>query len=266
MKRAAAYIRVSTEEQTEYSPDAQLSEIRRWAAREGFCILEEFIYLDDGISGKNTAKRNAFQRMIADARAKPRPFDAILLWKFSRFARNREDSVVYKSMLRRELGIDVISVSEPLGDDKMGVLFEAMIEAMDEYYSINLAEEVIRGMSEKARRGEPQCTPPYGYRMCHNLLVPRVPEADTVKWIFYQFAEGASYNEIARKLNGLGLRTSRGNPFESRAVSYILHNPVYIGILRWNPKGKTGRKYQQNGLICSPGHHEPLIDQNYGKK
>ena len=79
----------------------------------------------------------------------------ILLWKFSRFARNREDAIVYKSMLRKQLGIEVVSISENVGDDKMSVLIEAMIEAMDEYYSINLAEEVKRGMTEKVSRGEP---------------------------------------------------------------------------------------------------------------
>lgn len=103
---------------------------------------KEFIFLDEGISGRNAAKRPAFNEMIALAKRKPKPFDVILVWKYSRFARNREDSVVYKSMLRKDLNIDVVSISEDVGDDKMSVLFEAMIEAMDEYYSINLAEEV----------------------------------------------------------------------------------------------------------------------------
>ena len=141
-KIAAAYIRVSTEDQIEYSPDAQLAEIRKYAARERYTLPSEFIYVDEGVSGRGTARRDAFNRMIGMAKQKPKPFHVILLWKFSRFARNREDSVVYKSMLRRQLGIEVVSVSEPVGDDKMSILIEALIEAMDEYYSINLAEEV----------------------------------------------------------------------------------------------------------------------------
>ena len=145
---AAAYIRVSTEDQAEYSPDAQLVEIRKYAAAHGYIIPNEFVFLDEGISGKHTGKRQAFQQMIGLAKTKPKPFDAVLLWKFSRFARNREDSIVYKSMLRRQLGIEVISISEPLTDDKTSILMEAIIEAMDEYYSINLAEEVKRGMTE----------------------------------------------------------------------------------------------------------------------
>ena len=75
-------------------------------------------------------------------------------------------------MLRRELGIEVISISEPLADDKMSIIMEAMIEAMDEYYSLNLAEEVKRGMTEKARRGGLQSNPSFGYRVEDNVLVP----------------------------------------------------------------------------------------------
>ena len=87
---AAAYIRVSTDDQAEYSPDAQLAEIRKYAAAHGYILPNDFIYLDEGISGKRTDKRPEFNRMIGTAKQKPRPFDAILLWKFSRFARNRE--------------------------------------------------------------------------------------------------------------------------------------------------------------------------------
>ena len=99
-------------------------------------LPEDLIFVDEGISGRNTKTRTAFNTMIGLAKSKEKPFDVILVWKYSRFARNREDSVVYKSMLRKELNIDVISISEDVGDDKMAILFEAMIEAMDEYYSI----------------------------------------------------------------------------------------------------------------------------------
>ena len=163
MKTAAAYIRVSTEDQVEYSPASQLEKIREYAKRNDYILPEEYIFMDEGISGRNTVKRTAFNRMIGTAKTKPKPFDAILLWKFSRFARNREDSIVYKSMLRKQCGIDVISISENVGDDKMSVIIEAMIEAMDEYYSINLAEEVKRGMTEKAGRGQAVTIPSFGY-------------------------------------------------------------------------------------------------------
>ena len=261
LRIAAAYIRVSTDDQVEYSPDAQLAEIRKYAAGHGYLLPEEFIFMDEGISGRGTEKRPQFNRMIGTAKQAPRPFDAILLWKFSRFARNREDSIVYKSMLRKELGIDVVSISEPLSDDKMSILMEAMIEAMDEYYSVNLAEEVRRGMTEKARRGEIQCPPPFGYRLDGKQLIPHEEEAPIVQSIFQRFLSGEGLFPLARWMNDMGIKTHRGNAFENRTVEYILRNPVYIGKLRWNPTGRTRRKYNHPGLILAAGNHTPLISQ-----
>lgn len=260
-KIAAAYIRVSTDDQIEYSPDAQLAEIRKYAASHGYVLPNEFIFLDEGISGKNTGKRPEFNRMIGTAKQKPRPFDAILLWKFSRFARNREDSIVYKSMLRKELGIDVVSISEPLADDKMSIIMEAMIEAMDEYYSLNLAEEVKRGMTEKARRGGLQANPSFGYRVESNTLVPVPGEADLVRSIFDRFIAGEGLFPIAKWLNGMGITTHRGNKFENRTIEYILRNPVYIGKMRWNPTGRTRRDFGNENIILADAAHEPLISQ-----
>lgn len=261
LKIAAAYIRVSTDDQVEYSPDAQLVEIRKYAASHGYVLPNEFIFLDEGISGKHTEKRPEFNRMIGTAKQKPRPFDAILLWKFSRFARNREDSIVYKSMLRRELGIDVISISEPLADDKMSIIMEAMIEAMDEYYSLNLAEEVKRGMTEKARRGGLQSTPSFGYRVEDNVLVPVPEEAALVRSIFDRFIAGEGLFPIAKWLNDMGVKTHRGNRFENRTIEYILRNPVYIGKMRWNPTGRTRRDFSNENIILADAQHQPLISQ-----
>ena len=154
MKIAAAYIRVSTDDQIEYSPDSQIRAIHNYAEKNGYYLPEQYIFMDEGISGRTVGKREGFKQMIALAKSKPKPFESILVWKYSRFARNREDSVVYKSMLRKQCGIDVVSISESTGDDKMSILFEAMIEAMDEYYSINLSEEVKRGMTERQNEEE----------------------------------------------------------------------------------------------------------------
>jgi site-specific DNA recombinase len=174
MKTAAAYIRVSTDDQLEYSPDSQLEKIREYAAANNMILPEKYIFREEeGISGKKAERRPEFMRMIGTAKQKPKPFDAIIVWKFSRFARNREDSIVYKSMLRKQYGIDVLSVTEQLGDDKMSIIVEAMIEAMDEYYSINLAEEVRRGMNEKVMRGEPVSIPPFGYTIQEKAIQNR---------------------------------------------------------------------------------------------
>lgn len=266
MKIAAVYIRVSTEEQTEYSPDAQLMELQKYARSQQYHIPEEYIFIDQGISGKYTQKREQFQKMIATAKTTPKPFEVILVWKYSRFARNREDSVVYKSMLRKQLGINVLSISEPVGEDKMSLILEAMIEAMDEYYSINLAEEVKRGMSEKARRGELQTTASYGYKVEENQLIPLDHEAQLVAEIYQRYLQGQGFFAIATWLNSLGAKTHRGRAFEQRSVSYILQNPVYMGKLRWNPQGKTGRNFQQEGMIIAPSTHKAIVEEQLWEK
>lgn len=98
---AAAYIRVSTENQTELSPSSQLKIIRKFADEKGYLIDEKFIFRDNGISGRYADKRPEFNRMISLAKQKPPLFSAVLVWKFSRFARNQEESIFYKSLLRK---------------------------------------------------------------------------------------------------------------------------------------------------------------------
>lgn len=261
-RTAAAYVRVSTEDQAELSPASQLTEIRKWAAVHAYRVPDQYVFADEGISGKKIAGRDAFRRLIGTAKLKPKPFDAILLWKFSRFARNRDDAVFYKSVLRKQLHIEVISISEPIAEGKLGILMEALIEAMDEYYSINLAEEVKRGMEEKHRRGEFQTCPAFGYRVKGNILVPFEPEASCVREIFRRFVDGAGCSTIAKWLNVSGVTTRRGNPFENRSVEYILRNPVYIGKLRWNPAGRSDRNFSDPGIVLTDAKHDPLIGIN----
>ncbi|MCR4759927.1 MAG: recombinase family protein [Oscillospiraceae bacterium] len=260
MKTAAAYIRVSTEDQIEFSPDSQLKAIRKYAKEHDLILPEEFVFADEGISGRKTDKRVQFQRMIGTAKLKPKPFDVILLWKFSRFARNREDSIVYKSMLRKQCGIEVISISEQLTEDKTSILIEALIEAMDEYYSLNLAEEVRRGMSEKFSRGGVVSQPPFGYRMQDGIFFPDETAAPIVQMIFEDYLSGVPVRQIARKLNEMGITSRHGNPFENRTIEYILTNPVYIGKLRRSLTGDRSDRYHEQDQ-CVDGQHQPIITQ-----
>lgn len=266
MKIAACYIRVSTDDQLEYSPDSQLEKIREYAKRNDMLLNDDNIFIEeDGVSGRKAAKRQQFQRMIAIAKSKPKPFDVILVWKFSRFARNREDSIVYKSMLRKQLGIEVVSVSENIGDDKMSVITEAIIEAMDEYYSINLGEEVKRGMTEKAKRGEWNSIAPFGYKIENKQLVIHEEQAEIVKEVFVRYANGWGHKKLAVWLNSIGVKTNRGGAIENRTVEYWLNNPVYHGYVRWTPTGKTRRNYHNPESIIEKGSHTPIIDEDLWK-
>lgn len=258
-KAAAAYIRVSTDDQIEVSPDSQLAEIRKYAAREGYLLLEDQIYRDEGISGKKAEKRPGFQRMIAAAKEGSVHFDVILVWKFSRFARNQEESIFYKSILRSKCGVEVVSISEPLIEGPFGSLIERIIEWMDEFYSLRLSQEVKRSMTLNAQKGVRQIAAPFGYRLRDGEMVPDDVEAPIVRGIFEDFINGEGCYHIARKLSLAGVTTHRGTPFENRTVDYIICNPVYIGKLRWNPSGRSRRDFKHPDIIVADGTHEPLI-------
>lgn len=258
---AAVYIRVSTDEQAELSPESQLEKLQEYARREGIVILQDQIYVDAGISGKTAAKRPEFLKMIAAAKEKDCPFTVLLVWKFSRFARNQEESIFYKSILRSKCGVDVVSISEPLIAGHFGSLIERIIEWMDEFYSIRLSEEVKRSMEVNARRGKLQAAASFGYRVQDGTLAPEPEESALVQKIFRDFVGGKGLYPIARELNTLGVRTHRGNRFENRTVEYILRNPVYIGKLRWNPSGRTRRDFSNENIITADGSHQPLVTQ-----
>ena len=160
--RTVLYARVSSDKQdVDLSISAQLKALREYAARNHHTVVKEFV--DEAESGR-TAYRPQFREMISLAKRAEKPFDLILVYKYSRFARSREDSIVYKALLKKS-GVQLISITEPLDDTAMGRLMQAIIECIDEFYSENLGEEVTRGMRESASRGfYLSSRPPYGYQ------------------------------------------------------------------------------------------------------
>lgn len=270
MKTAALYIRVSTHMQDELSPDAQKRLLIDYAKSNNIVVSNDYIFIESGISGRKADKRPEFQRMIALAKSKPTPFDTILVWKFSRFARNQEESIVYKSLLRRQCNIDIISISEPLVDGPFGSLIERIIEWMDEYYSTRLSSEVARGMAEKALRGGYQARPPLGYKIVERgkppVIVPE--EAAIVRTIFQKYVnEHCGFFDIARYLNKSGYKTSHGKAFEARSIDYIIKNPTYCGMIRWNrTTNETNEIKDESEWIVTEGHHEAIISKEMFEK
>lgn len=263
----AAYIRVSTDDQTELSPDAQLRVILEAARADGFVIPQEFIFIEEkGISGRKAQNRPQFQRMIAVAKSQqPSPFKRLYLWKFSRFARNQEESVFYKSILRKKCGVDIRSVSEPVMEGMFGRLIESIIEWFDEYYSVNLSGEVLRGMTEKALRGGYQCSPCTGYKSAGEGK-PFAIDPDSypiVEYIHTAYHNGLDMTSIARECNRRGWRTKRGNIFERRTIQRILTNRFYIGEVTWNGITFHGTHEVRQTVLDVFEDNQKRIDQEY---
>lgn len=262
-KYAYGYVRVSTDKQDELSPDSQEKLLKDYAKKNSIIILK--VFWEIGVSGRKADKRPEFQKMIASAKSKEHPVDIILVWKFSRFARNQEESIVYKSLLQKKHDVSVVSVSEPLVDGPFGSLIERIIEWMDEYYSIRLSGEVTRGMTEKALRGGYQARPPLGYKIAERgkppVIVPE--EADIVRVIFDKYVnQKAGIFDIARYVNTLGFKTSHGKEFERRSIEYILQNPTYCGMIRWNrTTNETNEIKPKEEWIMAEGSHEAIISK-----
>lgn len=264
IKTAALYIRVSTEKQEELSPESQKDKLLEYAAANGYLVPNDLIFWELGVSGRKADKRPEFQRMIGIAKDKAHPIDAILVWKFSRFARNQEESIVYKSMLKKDR-VDVISVSEYISDDVFGKLIERIIEWMDEYYSIRLSGDVFRGMHKKAELGGYQASPPLGYKIIAKGQPPVIDEsaAKIVRSIFDMYVQdNLSIYAIAVSLNEMGAKTKSGSAFQKRSVEYILNNITYCGYIRWNMvNNETKEVKDESEWIIRKGNFEPIISE-----
>ena len=220
------YARYSSDRQTEQSIEGQLKECYEYAQRNGYTVVGE--YIDRAISG-TTDHRPEFLRMIADGDKKL--FQAVLVYQLDRFARNRYDSATYKARLKKN-GIRVLSARENISDDASGVLMEAVLEGMAEYYSVELSQKIRRGMDINAEK----CLSTGGnvalgfYVDDKKRFQIDLNTAPVVKQIFEMYASGHSMADIIRYLNANHIKTSYGNAFNKNSINRILRNKRYIGI------------------------------------
>ncbi len=243
---AALYARVSSDRQdVDLSVAAQLRALRDYAQRNGYLVARE--YVDEAESGR-IADRPQFSRMLDEASKPEAPFKEILVWKFSRFTRKREHAVAFKSMLRRR-GVRVVSITEQADDTPTGKLLEAIIESVDEFYSENLAQEVLRGMREAATRGFWMTTyAPYGYKRVYvqdgikkRPKLELNPPADAVvRRIFDMVLQGKSILDVTKTLNSEGIPTTNGKKWLKTTIHTMLDNEAYTGTLVWGAKAKDG--------------------------
>lgn len=238
----ALYLRMSTDKQ-ENSIESQRKILCQFAAQRGLNHVKT--YVDEGISGRRADKRPAFLRMVEESAAGE--FQGVLVYDSSRFARNLEESLVYKSILARN-GVCVISATEPAPEGDGALITDAMLGALNELYSRKLSTAVKRGMVHQAAQGKHQCAPPLGYRKVSGTLQIHSEEAAIIRQIFSLFLEEhLSCTQIALRFNEAGIPKRRSCTWYARDFSRILQNPTYAGYIRFD-----GQTY--------PGRHPALID------
>lgn len=225
---AVIYARFSSDRQREESIEGQLRECREYAEANGITIVGE--YIDRALSAsKETEKRLDFLRMIKDS--SKHLFDLVLVWKLDRFARNRYDSAHYKAILKKN-GVKVVSVTERIADGADGVILEAVLEGMAEYYSLDLSEKIHRGQKENALKCQNNGGHiPLGYQLNKETkrLEINPTTAPIVQEVYRRYADGDTIRDIVRDLNERGLTTTRGKKFTYSAFNILLQNRKYIG-------------------------------------
>ncbi|TAN24858.1 MAG: recombinase family protein [Actinomycetota bacterium] len=263
-KTAITYLRVSTVDQAKrdgreegFSIPAQREANTRKAASLSAVVVQEFV--DAGESGTSAIKRPELQRMLSYVRQ--HQVDYCIVHKLDRLARSRADDVSIHFALK-QAGVTLVSTSENIDETPSGMLMHGIMSSIAEFYSRNLANEVTKGLVQKASLGGTIARAPLGYKNVHvtdelgriNRTVELDPErAHLITWAFYRYAEGdATLRTLLDELTARGLTTRPTPKWPSKplivpGLHKLLRNPYYKGEVRY-----MGVNY--------PGLHEPLVD------
>ena len=222
---AVIYARYSSDNQREESIEGQIRECTAYTEKNGITIVKH--YIDRAFSAK-TDNRPEFQQMIKDS--EKRLFDIVLVWKLDRFARNRYDSAHYEYQLERN-HVKLVSATEPISDSPAGIMVKSMLTGMAEYYSAELSEKVVRGMTENVLKGKYNGgTIPIGYTVDEEKFFQIDPlKAPFVVEAFQRYNDGATMKELMNWLNDSGVTTNRNQKFTYNSVQKLLTNKRYIG-------------------------------------
>ena len=226
---AVIYARYSSDNQREESIEGQIRECTAYAEKNGITIVKH--YIDRAISAK-TDNRPEFQQMIKDSDKKL--FDIVLVWKLDRFARNRYDSARYKTQLKKN-GVKLMSATEIISEGPEGIILESVLEGYAEYYSADLSEKVIRGMTENALKGKfTGGAIPFGYiiNADHRFEIDPLT-APFVAETFQRYNDGQTMREIRDWLNEKGVKNQRGGLMTFNTIQHMLNNRRYIGELKY---------------------------------
>ena len=227
--RIAAYCRVSTDSSDqEHSFAAQVKYYTEMIEKLDDAVLVD-IYADEGISGRGTAKREDFKRLIADC--KKGKIDRIITKSVSRFARNTVDCLETVRMLSK-LGVTVCFEKEHIDTAHMPsevILALSGTQAQDE--SISHGSNMRWSYTNAMKSGNFLGTiAAYGYTLINRgTVIINEEEARVVRLIKDLYLSGMGLQKIAKHLNAKGLMRRYGKPWNATAVKYVLTNERYIG-------------------------------------
>ncbi|MBR3237033.1 MAG: recombinase family protein [Oscillospiraceae bacterium] len=222
------YARYSSHAQRDCSIEQQVEKAQAFAAARGIRVVN--IYADRAVSGK-TDRRPAFQRMMADAETGS--FNCVIAWKSNRLGRNMLQAMQNAETLS-SLGIRCLYVEEEFDDTASGRFALRTMMNVNQFYSENMAEDIRRGLLHSARQGRVLGPVPLGYKKgSDGKYEVAEDEAAVVREIFRRVAVGEAFVDIIEDLNGRGIRTKKGGPWNRSSFHRLLVNEKYVGIYRY---------------------------------
>ena len=263
---AAIYCRVSSRGQdVENSIDAQRARIEEWAEKNGYVIV--VIFADEAKTGRNS-NRPDFQELLEVVDKGGCPFQVVLVWRFSRFYRNDEESAFYKRYLKKK-GIKVHSINETVDDSAAGKFAERVFEAHDAFQSDLISEDVKRGSHRLAERGFFMgAKPPFGMmkikvtdgKKVRNKLAPNPETAPRMRRLFDLLLEDKTNSQVSAGLNAEGIANASGRKWTPKRIHDAANNLHYEGTIVWGLSSET------DDPVITPGAHEGIITPEEGAK
>ena len=264
VEAAAIYVRVSSTgqlgrdgDEDGYSIPAQVNGCELEAASRGASVAK--VYIERAESAKSD-DRPVLQQMLKELPTLGVKY--LIVHKVDRLARNRlDDATLYQRIVG--MGIKLVSASENIDETPAGQLMHGMLATFAEYYSNNLATEIMKGLRRKHEMGGTPFKPPIGYLSKRELVgsqdirsvIVDPVRAPLVQLAFTLYSTGEwSLKRLAAHLEQQGLR-SRGTrryperPLGDNRLQKVLRNPYYMGIVAWN-----GKRY--------PGKHDRLVSED----
>lgn len=265
-KRAAVYARYSSAGQREESITAQLRAAHDYCERKGYNIVREYT---DAAESARSDNRPAFLEMIQAAKLDT--FDVLIVHKMDRFARNRYDAAYYKRQLQKEKVL-IEYIDQPLDGSPESVILESVLEGMAEYYSKNLAREVLKGQRENAYQAKYNGgNVLFGYKIVNGKYEIEEKEAVAVRKIFSMRAAGSAYGPIMAALEADGVRTRTGKVFAKNTLFDMLNNQRYVGTyvfgrVATQPDGTRNNHAVSPDAIIIPDAQPAIVTKEVGRK
>lgn len=260
MTKAIVYTRQSKHRDESITHEIQEAACRNYASQKGYEVVE--VFTEKGVSGMSISKRKEFQtavQMIKDGQA-----EVMLVWRWSRFARNTLDGLLTLKSIEEEAGGRVECALEQIDRSAMGKFSLTMMLGYAEVESQVKSEQWIEALDYRLQKG----LPPTGLEFWgYKRLTEKVKSgleinvgyeideelAEVIRTCMQRVIDGESLRNTAKWLNEQGLRTNRGALFAGSPLSILLKNPFLRGYIRWNGKEHKGA-------------HEPIISEAMFKK